>query len=180
LQNGIPISDKLRAELKVPIGRVIPDDQVTKDVVLPYFQKGGMTVCVGDRTTERIQGFGLSPNLEIVDSLERRKVRQAPLNDKSENRILLRAENAAGSISADSLEKIRQSLTLTKNGSKVRLEVDGEEDLLALPIIAFYPEGTVTFYGQPGVGLVVVTSKESRDRSTAILKDMRINSSSVI
>ena len=34
--------------------------------------------------------------------------------------------------------------------------VDGEEDLLVIPVCLFAPENTIVMYGQPNEGLVIV------------------------
>jgi len=172
----MPISDGLRDELKVPVGRVVHDKDIDREVLLPYYDLKHTTVCVGDRTTERTHEFGLSSDLEIVDSLEKRKSRTAPPFVENERRSVMKAKNPAGSISGDSLAKLNDCLELIQNGIKARLEIDGEEDLLALPVIAFFPENTVTFYGQPNVGMVIVSSTKSRERSKAILAEMGIKS----
>jgi GTP-dependent dephospho-CoA kinase len=177
MRDGAPISDKIRGELKSPVGQIVADGLVTKALLAEYFGGNKLTVCVGDRTTERIHEFGFSPDLEIVDSLEKRKPRQPPMLTASESRIVLKAINPPGLISGDSMEKLAKSLSLIKGShEKVRLEVKGEEDLLALPVVAFFPEGTVVMYGQPNVGLVIVSSKESRERSEKILQEMGISS----
>lgn len=170
-----PISEKIRQELKVPIGQVIPDLKVEEELLAPYFNRTKITACVGDRTTERIHEFGFSPNLEIVDSLEKRMIREPPALDSRQQRLVIRSANPPGTISLESLENLARCLELiVHSASKVRLEVKGEEDLLALPVIAFFPENTVTFYGQPNVGMVVVASHKSRERSRRILKEMGI------
>jgi hypothetical protein len=38
----------------------------------------------------------------------------------------------------------------------VRITVDGEEDLLVLPVCMSAPENSVVLYGQPNEGLVLV------------------------
>ncbi len=177
MANGTPISDEIRNELKNPIGLVIPDSKVDRGKLVQYFDGRKTTVCVGDRTTERIHQLGFSPSLEIVDSLEKRVVRQAPSLAKGEDREVLKAVNPPGMISGESLKILAESLALIIDfGLKVRLEISGEEDLIALPVIAFFPGDTVTFYGQPNVGLVVVSSSESRERSKCILEGMGISS----
>ena len=40
--------------------------------------------------------------------------------------------------------------------SHVRIIVEGEEDLLALPLFLIVPQGSILLYGQPSEGLVVV------------------------
>ena len=95
------ISDKVREELKVPLGRLINDSELTKDLLSRYFGDQIIATCVGDRTTERVHEFGLSPTLEIVDSLEKRASRRVPqLFEK--DRIVLSVSNPAGSITTES------------------------------------------------------------------------------
>ena len=38
----------------------------------------------------------------------------------------------------------------------IRLTVDGEEDLLVLPVCLYAPENFVVMYGQPNEGLVII------------------------
>jgi hypothetical protein len=53
--------------------------------------------------------------------------------------------------------------------------VKGEEDLLALPVIALAPVSALVFYGQPGEGIVVVRADaESKSRIKAILAEIGI------
>jgi GTP-dependent dephospho-CoA kinase len=174
---GTPINERIREDLKNPVGNVIPDTKVTRDALEPFFRKEGFRISVGDRTTERLHELGFSPDLEIVDSLEKRKNRPIPTLIDGEERKILVAKNPPGEVSADALEKISLCLKLISSGSeKLRLEIRGEEDLLALPVIAFYPEGTTIFYGQPNVGMVVVHSEKSRVRSRMILAELGIRS----
>jgi uncharacterized protein (UPF0218 family) len=42
----------------------------------------------------------------------------------------------------------------------VRIVVSGEEDLLALPLFAMVPNGSVVLYGQPLEGMVIVRIDE--------------------
>jgi len=161
-------------KLKTPLGRIVNDKDVQKDLLVPYFAENGIRVCVGDRTTERVHEFGFSPELEIVDSLERRNVRSFPPLVESDRRIV-RAVNSPGSISEESLERLADCLKfIVESRSRVRLEIRGEEDLLVLPIVAFFPLNTVTFYGQPNIGLVIVNSAESRERAKQVLMELGI------
>ena len=177
MSSGIPISERLRNDLKVPIGRIVEDRDITVNLLAPYFSQNGLKVCVGDRTTERVHELGFSPDLEIVDSLEKRQHRIAPPVVESEGRRVLRAINPPGAITPESLQQLDASLKIIqKSHSKVRLEISGEEDLLALPVVAFFPEKTVTFYGQPNVGLVIVDSAVSRRRANNILVELNIRS----
>jgi GTP-dependent dephospho-CoA kinase len=176
LPSEIVISDRVRQELKDPLGRLIKDSDLTKSLLADYFADRRMTVCVGDRTTERVHEFGFSPTLEIVDSLEKRASRKIPKVFEKE-RLIFKASNPPGSISDDALEKLGESLQIIQKSRKqIRLEVQGEEDLLALPVLAFFPEDTVLFYGQPNEGMVIVISKIAREKALEILREMGISS----
>ncbi len=171
------ISPALRAELKSPLGQLIEDRSVSPGIFEKYITENCLLVCVGDRTTDRIHDFHLSPNLEIVDFMEKRQARSYTQYGLSVERII-RAVNVAGTISSDSLEKLDQCRQLIQRDrrSTVRLVIEGEEDLLTLPVAAFFPEETVVFYGQPNEGLVVISSNEAKKRVRDILATIGITS----
>jgi GTP-dependent dephospho-CoA kinase len=177
VSSGTPIDERLRNDLKVPIGRIVKDQDVSAAVLAPYFAESGLKVSVGDRTTERVHELGFSPDLEIIDYFEKRKPRSAPAMIGGEHRSVLHAVNPPGAISGESLRQLAVCLkSIEKSGSKIRLEISGEEDLLALPVVAFFPKNTITFYGQPDVGLVIVNSKEPHERAKRILEELNIRS----
>jgi GTP-dependent dephospho-CoA kinase len=170
------ITPEIRDALKIPMGRLIKDSQVSKDLISPFFSKS-LVVSVGDRTTERLREMGFATNLEIVDGLERRNKRQLP-EWKGDPRYLLKAENPAGTISDDALSKLSECLSILqrKESKAVGLEISGEEDLLVLPVVAFFPQGTAVLYGQPLEGLVIVSGEESRKNSIDFLHKIGIDS----
>ena len=108
--------------------------------------------------------------------LERRSSRPSPRTGSLDQ--VFNAINEAGTISSDALQKLDQCLDsiLQNRQSTIRLVIAGEEDLLALPVIAFFPEETVVFYGQPGEGMVIVNSKESKQNARKILEQLGIRS----
>ena len=164
----------MREKLKAPLGLLIPDAMVSKKLLAPYFSSNNITVSVGDRTAERLHEFGFVPFLQIIDFFEKRiRLRSSLLSGGKDN--LLRAANPAGSISVDAMQKLRESLDLVQIGRKnLLLEISGEEDLLALPVIAFFPGGTVTFYGQPDEGMIIVSTAESTKKSRRLLSEIGI------
>jgi hypothetical protein len=97
-----------------------------------------------------MQEFGRTPDVQVVDELERRVRRLAP--DVPFTR-LLRASNPAGSITSEAIRAIQSAMSGEK---PVRVLIDGEEDLLAIPAIAAAPEGSLLYFGQPGKGVVMV------------------------
>ena len=171
-----PISSRIREELKHPLGQLIVDEKINAATLSPFFEiRSNILVCVGDRTTERVHDLGFSPNLEIVDSVEKRVARDYPrLFEQS--RIVLTTENPPGTISRKTLNTLYESLVLVSKPPqrKVRIEVIGEEDLLVLPVVAFFPEPTIVFYGQPNVGMVAVSTTVGREPSKMTLREMGI------
>ena len=58
---------------------------------------------------------------------------------------------------------------------KILLAISGEEDLLALPAIAYGPVGAVVYYGQPGSGVVeVVVTPEKQNLAIALLNKFSV------
>ena len=153
---------------------MIPESEVSERVLSEFFDGSKLTSTVGDRTTERVQQLGFQPDLEVLDLREQRSGRSAP--KPLSNQLILRARNEPGSISSDAIDRIIESLRLIRDRSvKVRLVIDGEEDLLVLPVAVQFPENTVIFYGQPNEGLVVVSSKASKERLRKIMSDLGIS-----
>ncbi|MDG6934649.1 MAG: DUF359 domain-containing protein [Nitrososphaerota archaeon] len=159
------LSDSLRMRLKKPMGRLIQDSQV--DGFLSSLKEITTVVTVGDHTTRRCEEVGIKPALEIIDYREKRSRTQTP-----ENRELpvTRVNNPPGTITAESINAIRNLLSQEKRN---RLVVEGEEDLLVIPCIQFAKPGSLVLYGQPNVGLVAVTvDEQSKHAALLILKEM--------
>ena len=67
--------------------------------------------------------------------------------------------NPAGMISDESIEILHKTL---KASTPIRIKVQGEEDLLALPLFGMAPKGSVVLYGQPLEGMVLVNINEEK------------------
>jgi len=161
------IAGDLRRRLKRPLGIVIEVKHPTIDDVKPLIAEVTMVASVGDATTENLIRIGVIPTIQIVDGREERKSRKLP---KEAQKTLLKVKNPAGAISRDAIIAIEKSFSLPQ---PVRILVDGEEDLLALPLVAMCPEGSVVFYGQPKKGLVAVkVDDRKKRRALSILKEI--------
>jgi uncharacterized protein (UPF0218 family) len=78
--------------------------------------------------------------------------------------------NPAGTLSAELLSALRTAL---EGEGATLLDVDGEEDLAALPAVLVAPEGASLVYGQPGEGMVLTPVDEpTRERCRTILSQM--------
>ena len=174
----LPLPVRMRAELKRPMGRLVPDASVTRAELLRGLPGGEpVVVTVGDATSERAAALGMAPVLEIVDGFERRarrgfQRRGPPASGPSPPPPrLARCKNRAGGICTECADLVRDLLGPPLRPS--RIEVDGEEDLLVIPACIHAPDGAAVMYGQPGEGIVVVRAgPDARNRAKSVLDRM--------
>jgi len=150
--------------MKIPLGVLLPESQAYKSNIQKYLSKNSYIITVGDRTTEKMIDFDLHPSLQIIDGQEKREKREPP---KLEHAIELSVDNPAAEITSESISMIKKAFTLQ---SPVRIFVNGEEDLLVLPVCIHAPENAVVLYGQPNEGLVIVQiTPEIRNKVQTLL-----------
>ncbi len=162
------LPDSLRDQLKIPLGVLLPIGQDNKTNIQKYLSDNSYIITVGDRTTEKMIDFDLIPSLQIIDGLEKRIKRDII---KLGNAFELKIDNPAAEITLESIEIIKKAFTMN---SPIRLTVNGEEDLLVLPVCIHAPENSVILYGQPNKGLVLVQiTTEIRNKAQALLDLMK-------
>ena len=86
-----------------------------------------------------------------------REKREERKETPSGAKVTVRVKNEAGTISEEAVEAIKRAI---KDKESVRIEVEGEEDLLGLPAMLYAPDGWYVLYGQPNEGLVAVEVNE--------------------
>jgi uncharacterized protein (UPF0218 family) len=163
----LKLPEKLREALKKPIGILIKESDVSRARILHFLPAGAYIVTVGDASTDKLVSFKLIPSLQIVDGVEKRQKRKPPQSTAKK----LYCNNPAGEITKESIDTVRKALGLPPPNQIV---VNGEEDLLVIPVCIYAPSNTVVFYGQPNEGLVVVpVTDEIRNKTKAILNLMK-------
>ena len=162
------LSADLRDQLKNPLGTLINDDDPNKENIIKKISAESVLITVGDRTTENMLQFGLRPQIQIIDGLEKRNQRIVPADDTVNTNLSCR--NPPGEITEDSIQVIQKAFSCEL---PVRITVDGEEDLLVIPVCIHAPENSIVMYGQPNEGLVIVTiTPEIRAKVQKILDAM--------
>ncbi len=158
------LPNSLRDQFKNPLGVLLPEDIADKAHISKYLSNDSYIITVGDRTTEKMIDFGLIPSLQIIDGVEKREKRELPkLDVVSESTV----DNPAAEITLQSIDVIKQAFTLQ---SPVRIVVNGEEDLLVIPVCVYAPENSIVLYGQPNEGLVIVkVTPEIRNKTQGLL-----------
>lgn len=150
--------------LKKPFGTLVIDEEITKQKILSMLENVKKIITVGDATTERILSFGITPDIAVIDGVERRSLRDRSINYHAKEVL---CSNPAGMISEEALLVLQKALEAS---SPVRIKVQGEEDLLALPLFAMAPKGSVVLYGQPLEGMVLVNvTEEKQDQAKDLM-----------
>ncbi len=143
------LPESLRENLKWPLGPLVhgPD-------ILPTLGAASPVVTVGDFCTLDLIARGRTPDVALVDFKTKRQ--EDPELREALARIparILRVTNPPGAIAGEAWAVLSEAF---KSEERVRVEVRGEEDLLALVCIALAPETAAVLYGMPGQGVVVV------------------------
>jgi len=163
------LPENLRDELKIPLGKLIPDSSSEKESYIRKIYSEKVVITVGDATSQLLLDMGLVPLLHIVDGQEKRQKRSPPLADSINTEITMK--NNAGEISDESFNLIKN---IFEENPPIRLIIDGEEDLLVLPVCLFAPENSVVMYGQPNEGLVIAEiTNEIREKVQKIVNQMK-------
>jgi uncharacterized protein (UPF0218 family) len=113
-------------------------------------------ITVGDATTERLLSFDITPDIAVIDGVERRSLRDYYINYPAKE---MSCSNPAGMISRDAVHVLQRAL---ETPSPVMVKVEGEEDMLALPLFTMAPKGSAVLYGQPLEGIVLVNITEEK------------------
>ncbi len=159
----------MRPMLAQPLGRLFASSEVEGKEFRDVLRESDMIITVGDRTTETLGAMGRVPDVQVVDGREERRTRPPP---EVPHRSTIEAVNPPGALTTEVIEAVRKALSGPK---PVRVLVDGEEDLVAIPMIALAPVSSLVLYGQPGRGLVAVkVEATSKQRSRSILEKIGV------
>jgi uncharacterized protein (UPF0218 family) len=142
--------------LKRPFGTLVVEKEITKRKIMSMLEGVRKVITVGDATTDRLLSFGITPDIAVTDGVERRALRDHSTDYQA---IEVLCTNPAGIISDKAIEVLQKAVEAT---SPIRVRVQGEEDLLALPLFAMAPKGSVVLYGQPLEGIVLVNITEEK------------------
>jgi uncharacterized protein (UPF0218 family) len=158
----------LRPFLKNPYGTLYSgnDPSHIKNINIPA---DAVIIAVGDVTTYNLFKAGFMPRLCLIDRITKRSAVSAAILDviSRTDYINVPAKNPAGVISSDMVLCIKKALEMPHK--HICINVDGEEDLATLPVIAFSKPGTLVLYGQPDEGVVCVTVTEEKKKE---MRDM--------
>ncbi|MDQ3968491.1 MAG: GTP-dependent dephospho-CoA kinase family protein [Thermoproteota archaeon] len=122
-------------------------------------------ITVGDATTERLLSFDITPDIAVIDGVEQRSLRDYSINYPAKEMSCI---NPAGMISKEAVHVLQSAL---ETPSPVTVKVQGEEDMLALPLFTMAPKGSAVLYGQPLEGIVLVNITEEKQNQAKDIMD---------
>ncbi len=117
-------------------------------------------ISVGDRVTASLIDMGKPPDIVVIDLREKRKANCSTIRLLN-GYIILTSKNPPGTITSNSWDAIYLAIRMASVGFKVAIIVEGEEDLLGFPSVILAPDGWLMIYGQPNLGMVLVTINHS-------------------
>lgn len=162
----LALPESAREDMREPLGPVIPES----DLVL-HVRKTDTIVTVGDMVTLTLVGAGYPVALAVFDY---KTLREEALDFRERLAGLpgdrLRALNPPATVTRELWDALEAAYLGVKSGGRVLLEVEGEEDMAAIPAILLAPDGAKVLYGMPGRGIVVVrVDKRSRGMAKRLL-----------
>jgi uncharacterized protein (UPF0218 family) len=150
------LPDDLRSMLKEPLGRIYKGNGLDCVKAMETELRAAKKVAaIGDMTAFYLLKAAIVPDLAIVDN----KTKRMPVPDHVVQSLdhdsyrTVEVKNPAATLTKELIGLIRDSL---KGEVRVKIIVDGEEDLATLPAILYAPLGSVVVYGQPNEGSVLV------------------------
>ncbi|HPE64234.1 MAG TPA: GTP-dependent dephospho-CoA kinase family protein [Methanothrix sp.] len=169
------LPEELRSELKPPLGKLFRGRG--QECIAPMqdlLRPAPKVIAVGDVTTFCLLSFsGRKPDICIVDN----KTKRMPVPDHVQQGIgdldsyeIVEVANPAATLSQELIDVIKDRLA---SDGRVKIVVDGEEDLATLPAIVYAPLGSTVVYGQPNEGSVaVVVTPERKEYAKSIMDKM--------
>ncbi|MHA1976173.1 MAG: GTP-dependent dephospho-CoA kinase family protein [Candidatus Hodarchaeales archaeon] len=173
---GYKLPVALRESLRKPIGELfVGDHSSSARTAIKYIEKWnkGLAVAVGDVCARSLLNQGFYPDIIVFDGKTQRND-HVSLN--LEHYSLQGAFNPKEWILESAIDQIKNAIAFsTSNNCRIAVRIDGEEDLLIIPVIISLPLGSIVIYGQPPItteeGLVVALITSSlKNKVQDILK----------
>ncbi len=171
------LTPELRRELKRPLGTLIKGsfDATMKQLKqIVEKERPSNVISVGDTVSRNLVANHVFPRLMIIDNkCMRRELRD---RDQLPSEKILFVKNPQGTITTEAIKAIQEALD---GETKVKIVIDGEEDLLTLVAILHAPHNSFVVYGQPYEGIVLVrVNPEKKTEISRILEKMSVGSKS--
>ncbi len=153
------LKETARKYFKSPMGILLtPNDKTAEEKFSERFgstfHKGTPLIAVGDVVAETLMSVSIIPNVTILDF---KTLRDSNLQIIIPDSKVIKVKNLPAEISREAWVAIKDLFHSFQTSKKrICVQVEGEEDLLAIPVALEAPLNSLMVYGQPGEGIVVV------------------------
>lgn len=179
--SNLVLPESLKPELRKPLGKVFLADnkdilKVSQNIIKYINQKNPVLVfTVGDFISYSLLKNHFTPDLQIFDHRCQKKEIHQKIKKVLNNNFLFKTVNHRGKININAVKTIKNAvLKILTEKAKETIFVDGEEDLLTLPLILFSPLKTLIFYGHWQLGVVGVKVEEKiKNYALSLLKKFK-------
>lgn len=170
----LPIS--LRKDMAAPMGKLI---QGSIQETIPALKSElnnweGILVGVGDVTAEILVNNDFNPEIIITDGYTKREKLAVWLDYPKYKEV--HTKSPAALITKIAWKTIIEVIDeVLEKRIKIHIKVDGEEDLLVLPLILELPNGSKITYGQPNQGAVIIdVNQEAKGNALTLIQRMEV------
>jgi len=168
------LNPETREKLKKPIGTLVQGSfNETMEKLKNIINKDmpPLLISVGDLVSQNLAEINMFSRLAIIDNrIMRRQIQ--PISLTADRTIYIK--NPPGTITDEAIISIQEAIA---SNCRVKIVVDGEEDLLTLVAALHAPENAIIIYGQPFEGVVIVkATKQKKKEIIDILKGMELSS----
>tara|TARA_Y100000768_G_scaffold366905_1_gene329504 strand:+ start:311 stop:811 length:501 start_codon:yes stop_codon:yes gene_type:complete len=162
------LKPEMAQELKQTTSKIYTDSPT-------FLRNSDFIATIGDICTIKLIEDNYIPNLMIMDYKTKRdiKLTKQQLNVIEKIRCKsVKVVNEPGTISRELYSAIEESMMVKE---RIKIIVEGEEDLATLPVIKHSKMGAKVIYGMPDKGMVVVdVNQRAKERANKLLKKMLV------
>lgn len=164
----VEIPASLRAAVSKPMGDIVQGDESNYEIAahktaqVLQKKKPVLIITIGDVVTETLYQAGVVPDVSIIDYRTRRAQVMVP-KQYGADEVMGPVQNPAGTIQDEAALAISQAMQDSlKTGKHIEVVIEGEEDLMGIPVVMTAPLGSIFVYGQHGSGIVLVEVTEEQ------------------
>jgi len=142
----------MKEELSRPYGFLFTNS----NSLLKFLRKkeNSRIITIGDVVTSTLQSNNIITFLSIIDGKTKRNIKIRILEENA-----IKIKNEKSTIRLSSMNLIQKILNNEDKARKTIL-VEGEEDLLVIPVVLFGKDKDIILYGQPNAGAVVIINNK--------------------
>lgn len=168
------IPNRLREKLRKPLGFFIagPHAEFKAKKHIEHV-KPVKIATVGDIVSLTLHEAKLHVDITVIDG---KTLRSISKQYTFKSNYIFKVKNPPGTISIEAWNTLKKALEINE---EVLVLVDGEEDLLVIPVVILAPENSVVAYGQPPLwgdeGIVIIeVNIEKKREFINYLKEMEV------